>query len=308
MKKDPDFIAGWLESENSLSLKDLQMFGIDPERFFYLEITRKGAAEEALDAVESALLTGALDMFVINSLKCLVPKEELDKSMGSMQVGLQARLNSKMMRKLTATVAEQNVAFVMIQHLTTKIGGMVMGDPLTIGGGKAIIYGASVIADVRKLSIQEADPIKREEGVKIGLTVRKNHVITDKFPYVKTEYYGIFGQGTEKYLELINIAVDNGIIAKAGAFYKVPDENGDPQIVNGEKMQWQGTAKFRQYCIDNPAFYEDLVNKVEGNVVVEQLSSDEVDKIKAEEAKLENDADLNLDDDVIEKANKKKKK
>lgn len=308
MKKNPEFVAGWLESEKSLSLNDLEMFGIDPERFFYLEITRKGAAEEALDAVDSALLTGTLDMFVINSLKCLVPKEELEKSMGSMQVGLQARLNGKMMRKLTATVAEQNVAFVMIQHLTTQIGGMIFGDPLTIGGGKSIIYGASVIADVRKLSIQETDPIKREEGVKIGLTVKKNHVITNKYPYVKTEYYGIFGQGTEKYLELIDIAVDNGIIVKAGSFYKVPDDNGDPQIVDGEKMQWQGTAKFRQYCIEHPEFFEDLVKKVEGNVTVEEMNSDEVEEIKAAEESFENDADLKLDDDVIEKANKKKKK
>ena len=128
MKKDPNFMAGWLESENSISEKDLLLFGIDPERFFYLEITREGAAEEALDATESALLTGSLDMFVINSLKCLVPKEELKKSMGDMQVGLRARMNAKMMRKLTATVAEQNVAFVMIQHLTTQIGGMMYGD------------------------------------------------------------------------------------------------------------------------------------------------------------------------------------
>lgn len=144
--------------------------------------------------------------------------------------------------------------------------------------------------------------------MKIGLTVKKNHVITNKYPYVKTEYYGIFGKGTEKYLELIDIAVNSGIIIKAGAFYKVPDENGDPQMVNGEKMQWQGTAKFRQYCIDHPEFYEDLVNKVEGNVTVEEMTSDEVSEIKAAEESFENDADLKLDDDIIEKANKKKKK
>lgn len=309
MKADPNFIAGWLESENSISEKDLELFGIDPERFFYLEITREGAAEEALDATESALLTGTLDMFVINSLKCLVPKEELEKSMGSMQVGLQARMNAKMMRKLTATVAEQNVAFIMVQHLTTQIGGMSYGDPLIIGGGKAIIYGASVIADARKLSIGPDDPIKKEEGVKIGFTVRKNHVVTDKFPYVKTEYFGIFGVGTEKYLELIQLAVANGVIIKGGAFYKVPDENGDPEIRNGEKMQWQGTAKFRQYCIENQTFFEEIKAKVAGNTVVENLSDDEVDEIKAAEAKIEKEIkEVVLEEDIIEKANNKKKK
>lgn len=124
MKKDPNFIAGWLESEKSLSMKDFEMFGIDPHRLYYYEITRDGAAEEALNLVESMLLTGGIDMFVVNSLKCLVPAEELHSAMEKQQIGLQARMNSKMMRKLTPIIAEQNVAFIMVQHLMTEIGKM----------------------------------------------------------------------------------------------------------------------------------------------------------------------------------------
>lgn len=171
------------------------------------------------------------------------------------------------------------------------------------------MYGASVIADARKLSIGPDDPIKKDEGVKIGFTVRKNHVITDKFPYVKTEYYGIFGVGTEKYLELIQLAVANNIIVKGGAFYKLPDENGDPQIRDGEKMQWQGTAKFRQYCIEHPEFFEELKDRVSGKEVVETLSIEEVDAIKEEEADIEKEVeDILPGEDIIDKANKKKKK
>jgi recombination protein RecA len=309
-KKDPNFTAGWLESERSISQRDLDLFGIDGTRFYYYEVDREGAAEEALDLTESILLTGGVDMYVINSLKCLVPKEELEASISKQQIGLQARMNAKMMRKLTAIVADQNVAFIMVQHLMTDIGTMY-GDPLTISGGRAIRYGASLIADFRKLSIQAGDPISKEEGVKIGITVRKNHVVTDKFPYIKTEYYGLFGVGTEQYLELTQLAIADGILVKGGAFIKVPDENGDPKIdpETGEKMQWQGVAKFRQYCIDNPKFYEDLRNKVSGKTISESLSEEEIKDIEAEEEKLLNDPDLNFkDDDIITKANNKKKK
>lgn len=90
MAENPDFVAGWLESEGSLTEDNLNQFNIDTERFFYLEIDREGAAEEALNVVESALMTGSIDMFVINSLKCLVPKEEFEKGMEQVQVGLLA--------------------------------------------------------------------------------------------------------------------------------------------------------------------------------------------------------------------------
>lgn len=308
-KEDPDFVAGWLESEKSISQKDLELFGIDTERLYYLEVDNSGGAEEAIDATIASLLTGAIDMFVVNSLKCLVPKEEIDASMTKMQVGLQARMNSKMMRKLTSIIAEQNVAFIMVQHLTTEIGKM-FGDPLTIGGGKAIIYGSSIIVDMRKNSISDGDPIKKEEGVKISFSVRKNHVITDRYPYVKTEYYGIFGQGTEQYLELIELAIENGLLIKSGAFIKVPDENGDPLVVNGEKMQWQGTAKFRQYCIDHKEFFDNLKNKVINTQTgFEKLSDSEVEEIKQEEASIEEAIknEEQLEEDLISKSKKKKK-
>lgn len=308
MQKDPNFFAGWLESEKSLSMQDFEMFNIDPERLFYHEISRDGAAEEALNAVESILLTGVIDMFVVNSLKCLVPAEELHGAMEKQQIGLQARLNSKMMRKLTPIIAEQNVAFIMVQHLMTEIGKM-FGDPLQIAGGRAIRYGASLIVDYRRLSIGKEDPITKEEGVKIGVTVRKNHVITNKYPYVKTAYYGIFGVGTEKYLELMDIAIKQGILIKSGAFIKIPDENGDPLIIDGEKMQWQGVTKFRQYCIDNQDFFEELKSKINKKEIVESLSDNEINEIQ-EEQQLDEELSnqLNEDEDIIKKSKKKKSK
>lgn len=123
MKNDPNFVGGWLESEGSLT-KDYacETFGIDPERFFFATITKTQAAEGALDIAESIMATGAIDMFVINSLKCLVPKKEFLDSMSDQNVALQARMNAKMTRKFTAIVQESNCAFVVITHLTTEIG------------------------------------------------------------------------------------------------------------------------------------------------------------------------------------------
>lgn len=298
MEKDPEFIAIWLESEHSLKQSMLDEVGIDMERFVYIEHDRDGAGEEAINRLEALLAMGISDMIVVNSLKCLVPSEEFKKDMGSLQVGAQARMNAKMMRKLTSLVAENEVAMVIVQHLTTQIGGMIMGDPMVLSGGEAIRYGAMLITDFRKRSIQESDPISRDEGIKVGVSVKKNHVVHGRNPYQKTIYYGIYGQGTEKYIEAIELAISQGILKKAGAFIRVPDENGEAKIVNGEKMQWQGTAKFRQYCMDNSEFFSNLQSKIRGESI--QMTEDEI----AEAAK---ETGTGVDDiDVIKKAAKAK--
>lgn len=302
-KEDPDFIAGWLESEGSLSLKTLEQIGIDLDRFYYDEIDREGAAEEALDKTEAVIMQGLVDMFVVNSLKCLVPKEELQKSMEQVQVGLQARLNAKMMRKITTAITETNTAFVMIQHLTTQIGTMAR-DPLIVAGGEAIKYGASVILDLRKLSMSDADPFKKEEATKIGVTVRKNHVITDRFPYCKLDYYAVFGQGIDNYLELLEVAINKGILVKKGAFIRVPDENGDAKVINGEKMQWQGNARFKDYCKENPSFFKNILDAIEGDGIIQFIDEEEAEEYINDDKSLEEYEKELEDDDILAESRK----
>jgi len=123
MQKDPDFCACWLESENSLSKDYLcETFGIDPNRFFFIEHEKTGAGEAAIDELETVVGTGAVNIAVVNSLKCLVPSEEFRKQMGEFTIGSAARMNAKMVRKLTSITAENEVALVLISHLTTDIG------------------------------------------------------------------------------------------------------------------------------------------------------------------------------------------
>lgn len=167
------------------------------------------------------------------------------------------------------------------------------------------MFGADIIMDFRKRSIGPEDPISKEEGVKIGVSIRKNHVVTNRCPYLKTEYYGIFGKGTEVYLEAIELAVEKGLIVKGGAFYKVPDENGNPVILeDGTKMQWQGTAKFRQYCIDNPDFFKDLTDKI-GNDTAKKMSDEEIQAAIKEEQEVE---EIIEEADILKEAKKSKKK
>lgn len=296
-KNNPNFIALWLESEASLRQSILDEVGIDMQRFIYLEHERDGAGEMAIDRIEAYLTMGVADMIVINSLKALVPSEEFKKDMGSLQVGAAARMNAKMVRKLTSLVQEHDVCMTIVQHLTTQIGGMIFGDPLVLSGGQAIKYGAILIVDLRKRSIQESDPISREEGVKIGVTVKKNHAVHGRNPYQKTEYYGIYGQGTEKYLETLQLAIDQGILTKAGAFIRMPDEKGDALVINGEKMQWQGAAKFRQYCIDNPKFFNDTQAMVTGQVI--SMTDEEIAEAKREAEE--------MDEEIAKKTKKNSK-
>ena len=304
MKKDPNFIAGWLESENSLEKTAVcDMFGIDPDRFLFIEHNRKDAGEGALDQVEAILSCNVCDIFCINSLKCLVPTEEFEKSNKKVQVGAQSRMNSKMSRKFAALVTESQIAFVLITHLTTQIGSM-SHDPLIVSGGNSIIYGAAIIIDLRKKGITDEDPITREDGIKIGLTVKKNHTVPTKNPYVKVDYFAIFGFGIEIYLEAIENAIIQGVLFKAGAWIRdIDPETGDPKILeDGVKLNFCGKKAFRQYCIDNPAYFENLLTKI--SAVTISLSSEEIDEIKAEEAEILS----SLPDDLLDDKPKSKKK
>ena len=157
-------------------------------------------------------------------------------------------------------------------------------DPLIISGGHAIMYGASIILDLRKRSIQDSDPISRDEGIKIGVTIKKNHCVPDRNPYVKTEYFAVFGEGIEQYLPLLDSALSQGILVQNGAFIKDPDADGNPRVVNGDKLQWQGRERWRNYCIDNPEYFEQLKARVRGEIV--NLTEEEIEEVKKEQNKI----------------------
>jgi recombination protein RecA len=278
MKMDPSFIACWVESENSLN-KDFicDTFGIDPARFIFIEHESTGAGEKAIDELQVVIASGAVDLVCINSLKALVPSEEFEKTMKEASMAVQARMNSRMVRKFTSIVAENEVAFIVITHLSSAIGQM-WGDSLVISGGHAIIHHSHIILDFRKKSIGDNDPITREEGVKIGVTVKRNHCVPDRNPYVKLEYYAIFGYGVEKYLQVLDNALKQGVLIQSGAWIR--DLDGEGNV----RTQWQGKKKFREYCMENPEYFEELRKRIRNNIVA--ISDEEIEEIEQEEEKL----------------------
>jgi recombination protein RecA len=280
MKEDPNFFAGWLESEESLKKEFIcETFGIDPARFFYIQHEKEGAGERALDEIEMVLASGACDMVVINSLKCLVPSEEMRKSATESVVGTQARMNARMTRKFTSIIAEHETSFVVITHLSTDIGSMSR-DPNIISGGRAIVFMSQLTLDFRKKAILDTDPINKEDGMKIGVTVRKNHCVPDKNPYLKTEYFAIYGYGVERYLTTLNKALEQGVLTKKGGWISDLGPDGEPREFDGVKLKWQGEKRFREFCSASDTYFKQLCDRVSG---VAEMTRDEVAEVKADE-------------------------
>lgn len=286
MKEDPDFVAFWLESEGSLEITSLRdMHGIDPERFIYVELEKDGAAEKALDILESVIGVGGIDIAVINSMKCLTPKKEISDSMEDQNIGLQARLNSKFMRKIVPLIAEQETALCLTQHLTTQIGVM-HGDPMVIAGGQAIKYASMLTLDLRKKSIQDKDPIAKDEGLKIGVHIVKNHCNQTKYPYLRADYFIKFGEGTQVTSEIIELAKEMGILTGTSWISEIDPATGEARVLpNGDIAKWNGMNKTKAYLEANPDYYKYLQDVVMGNgIKVETLSEEEVAQIQESEA------------------------
>ena len=303
-KKDPNFIGGWIETEHSITMKDIEMFGIDTERFYFFDTENKLSGEQIFDMINSALLTQKIDMLVVNSIKNLLSQSELDGSISDQQIGASARMLSKICRKTLPVIADTNTALIFIQTLSTEIGKL-FGNPMQMSGGYAIRYNASIIVEHNNLTIVDKDPIKKDEGRKIGFTVKKNHVCSNENPYKKEEYFVIYGQGTDRLVENIEFAEKCGFVLHSGSFYKLPDEDGNPQIRDGEKMQWQGLNNFRNYCLNNPAFVEEMeqaINNSNISIESESLTEDEIKEIESEEKTINNIIENSDKDDIIEKA------
>lgn len=286
MKEDPDFVAGWLESEHSLEKNYiLDTFKIDPERFFFIPLDTEIGTEKTLDIVEGLIATGAVDMFCINSLRCLVPDKEREKEMSDAVVAEQARMNAKLMRKWTGLIAQYETAFCVVQHLTTAIGGY--GDPKVLAGGEAFKYWSAVQLRLSKHSIQATDPIGKEDGLKIGYMIKKNHCTPGaKRQYCKGEYFVRFGEGTDEVAPSIDVAIDAGILERHGAWlwWITPGEE-EP------RQKFKSKAEFVEVMKNDEKLWKEFYALIQGNVPQEYLSEDEIAEIEEEERKLQKKAD-----------------
>jgi len=220
-----------------------------------LLISQPDYGEQALEIADRLILSGALDVVVIDSVAALVPKSELEGEMGDSKMGLQARLMSQALRKLTATISKTNTVCIFINQLREKIGVM-FGNPETTTGGNALKFYASVRLDIRRQTqIKDGD---ETIGNRVKVKVVKNKVAP---PFRSAEFDIIFGEGISKTGEIIDIGVDLGIIQKSGSWYSY----------NNDKLG-QGRDAVKQLLTDNPELAGELESKIRERIAELQNS------------------------------------
>ena len=235
-------IAGFIDAEHALDPVYARNIGVDIDNLY---ISQPDCGEQALEITETMVRSGAVDIVVVDSVAALVPKAEIDGDMGDSHVGLQARLMSQALRKLTAVISKSNCIVIFINQLREKVGVM-FGNPETTTGGRALKFYSSVRLDVR-----------RTESLKQGGEIVGNHVrvkvVKNKIapPFREAEFDIMFGQGISREGDVLDLAVNAGIVNKYGAWY----------AYEGDKIG-QGRENAKTYIHENPAFFDMLEAKV----------------------------------------------
>lgn len=272
MEADPDSLWGWLESEESFDPEYVEkVHGVDLDRLVYIDIAEEGS-EKSLDRMESLMRTGILTGFVVNSVAGLTPKAEMEEEIGKQSIALQARMMSKLMRKWTGLIGRKDITAIFINQQRTDVGAR-FGDPNVTTGGRALSYYASIRFGMNSLKLQESDPIKAEDGLKLSARIAKNRCVYDN-PYKKCEFYVLYGVGVDKTYEIIENTPDAGIMRTAGAWFYYEEEDGelihaDKAIVDGVEvtnfpLKFQGKTKFRSFLEENPWFLNQLKEELKG--------------------------------------------
>ena len=237
-------ICAFIDAEHAFDSNYAQKLGVDIDS---LLISQPDYGEQALEIADRLILSGALDVVVIDSVAALVPKSELEGEMGDSKMGLPARLMSQALRKLTATISKTNSCCIFINQLREKIGVM-FGNPETTTGGNALKFYASVRLDIRRMAqIKDGDEVV---GNHIKVKVVKNKVAP---PFRQAEFDIIYGEGISKVGEIIDMGVEMGIVQKSGSWFSY----------NNDKMG-QGRESVKQLLLDNP----EMANEIEAKIRV----------------------------------------
>ena len=235
-------IAGFIDAEHALDLGYARKLGLNTDD---LLISQPDTGEQALEIAEMLVRSGALDVLVIDSVAALVPKAEIEGEMGDSHMGLQARLMSQALRKLTGTISKSQTAVVFINQIRMKIGVM-FGNPETTTGGNALKFYASVRMDIRRIT-----QIKKDEGV-VGARTRVK-VVKNKLapPFREAEFDILYGEGISMEGDILDLGVEMGFVEKSGSWYSV----------NGERIG-QGRENARVFLKDHPEITAEVRRKI----------------------------------------------
>ncbi len=237
-----DGIAGFIDAEHALDPVYAKNIGVDVDNLY---ISQPDNGEQALEIAETMVRSGALDIVVIDSVAALVPKAEIDGDMGDSHVGLQARLMSQALRKLTAVISKSNCVVIFINQLREKVGVM-FGNPETTTGGRALKFYSSIRLDVRRVEAL------KQSGEVVGNHVRVK-VVKNKVapPFREAEFDIMFGKGISREGDILDLAAKEDIVEKSGAWY----------AYNGSKIG-QGRENTKEYLRQHPAVLWEVEQKV----------------------------------------------
>ena len=253
-------IAAFIDAEHAFDRSYARSLGVDTEN---LLISQPDNGEQALEITENLIRSGAIDIIVIDSVAALVPRSEIEGEMGDSKMGLQARLMSQAMRKLTGTIGRTGCCCIFINQLREKIGVM-FGNPETTTGGNALKFYASMRLDIRR----SGSAIKDKEGNVVGNHV-KVKVVKNKLapPFRVAEFDIMFGEGISKTGEIVDLGVDHDIIQKSGAWYSY----------DSAKIA-QGREAAKQFLMDNPEVANEIEKKIKAKIVGLPLEEEEAKK------------------------------
>ena len=254
--------CAFIDAEHALDPSYAKKIGVDIDN---LLISQPDAGEQALEIADTLVRSGAIDVLVVDSVAALVPKAELEGEMGDSHMGLQARLMSQALRKLTSTVSRSNTLIIFINQIRMKIGVM-FGNPETTTGGNAVKFYASVRIDIRCIgSIKDKEDVI---GSQTRVKIVKNKVAP---PFKIVDFDIMYGEGISKTGELIDLGVKAGIVEKAGAWFSY----------KGEKLG-QGRENAKLFLKENPAVAEEIENKIRadaGHLTTEMIGDDEPEAV-----------------------------
>ncbi len=249
--------AAFIDAEHAFDMHYAKKLGIKVDS---LLVSQPDYAEQALEISEALVRSNAIDVLVVDSVAALVPRSEIEGEMGDSQVGVQARLMSQALRKLTAAVSKSKTCLIFINQLRSKIGVM-FGSPETTTGGNALKFYASVRLDIRRIATikEKGEPV----GNQVRVKVKKNKMFP---PFREAVFDLIYGKGIDRLSDLVNIAEKEGLIEKAGSWYSIGDE----------KMG-QGMNKAVDFLREKPELIKELAEKIrkKHDILPDKDSSDE---------------------------------
>ena len=255
--------AAFIDAEHALDPAYAKKLGVDTEN---LLVAQPDNGEQALEITETLVRSNAVDLIVVDSVAALVPQAEIDGDMGDAHMGLQARLMSQALRKLTGIINKSKATVIFINQIRMKIGVM-FGNPETTTGGNALKFYASVRADIRRTAqIKSGDDVI---GNRTKVKIVKNKIAA---PFRIAEFDIMYNEGISKTGDILDLAVEHEILGKSGAFYKYNDQNIG-----------QGRENTKRYLLENPEVMAEIEKKVRAKIRGEEITEESSDNEEKEE-------------------------